>query len=142
MDDFMWVLEKFMKKSKNLTKIPDKVLVKGEVYISGWQIGRDRGKQKIGNRYFNRLCPQHLKDTEQEKMWYDGYEEGLKCRKTDKEKEVLLDFFVRYYDSSFQVVEKTVYGNSRNNVLEKLKRTGVKGRVLISRKNRSFIAEL
>lgn len=65
-------------------KTPAEITALGTDYAAGWEVGRTKGRERIGKRLFDRQPPEHLMDCRNWKRhadWLLGYQHGLSDRK-------------------------------------------------------------
>lgn len=60
-------------------KAPPEILEQVIDYSTGWKVGRNQGKVRIGGQLYNRNAPGHLVDRQRED-WLAGYSAGLSAR--------------------------------------------------------------
>lgn len=106
-------------------KTPSAVLKQGTDYASGWECGRNQGREIVGRKLFDREAPEHILGTSRESEWHRGYRDGLRDRK-----QAALSL-VCYYDGENYVAEHKT--GTRAAIVNALALRGIAGDVMITR---------
>ena len=111
-------------------KTPAYVLKQGTDYAAGWEIGRNKGRERLGANLSDRLPPEHITATQRAAEWVRGYKDGLRDRSCASRS------MVCYYDNNgrFVVEHKT---GARSAIVNALALRGIAGDVEITRNGKT-----
>lgn len=110
-------------------KTPSAVLKQGTDYASGWECGRNQGREIVGRKLFDREAPEHILGTSRAAEWARGYKAGL----LDRAQAAMS--LVCYYDGIKFVAEHKT--GTRAAIVNALARRGIAGDVQITRNGKT-----